>query len=360
MSSTWRTIVLVHCALQAFGGKLDRRKRILDLMGDAARHVGPGRGALRRHQIGNVVQRDDVAVVGFRRLFACDPDRQITFATIAIDRHLPLHKALGARASRGNHACEFRHNVYQWAAERFGFRAADQSFGRAIENADASLGIDANDACARACQHRFGESTAAVDKVARADDVVALGPQFVRHLVEGLAEVCEIALGTADRNLHVEIARGNEARGADQATDRGYKVIREIQSDPDRGEQHDQRDDGVDQREGYLHAEAALLQRLIFDNACFRLPQSRDYSRIERPGDIEKRIVVPAQFDDRRDISLVQKQADLGIGIGDVRQRLPRRRGEFGAGLALCLLDDREIVVEQFRGQKSAPVRLSG
>ena len=61
MSSTWRTIVSVHCSNTAWSSvidlpylrfsrsadKLDRRERVLDLVRDAARDVGPGRGALR-------------------------------------------------------------------------------------------------------------------------------------------------------------------------------------------------------------------------------------------------------------------------------------------------------------------------
>ena len=38
---------LAEAAPDALGRKLDRRQRVLDLVGDAARHVGPGRGALR-------------------------------------------------------------------------------------------------------------------------------------------------------------------------------------------------------------------------------------------------------------------------------------------------------------------------
>ena len=51
-------------AAQPFGRKLDRRQRVLDLMRDAAGDVGPGRGALRGDQLGDVVERDDVAVLG--------------------------------------------------------------------------------------------------------------------------------------------------------------------------------------------------------------------------------------------------------------------------------------------------------
>ncbi len=58
-------------ALEPFGRKLDRRQRILDLMGDTARDIGPGRRALRRDQVGDVVEGDDVS----RRQVRCRPAR---------------------------------------------------------------------------------------------------------------------------------------------------------------------------------------------------------------------------------------------------------------------------------------------
>ena len=75
MSPTWRTIVSAHCVnvsgsevisrakrrLQPLGRKLDRRQRILDLVRDAARDIGPGGLALRRLQLGDVVEGGDEA-----------------------------------------------------------------------------------------------------------------------------------------------------------------------------------------------------------------------------------------------------------------------------------------------------------
>src|SRR5258708_27087215 len=58
-------------------------RSIFDLMGDAAGDIGPGRGALRRHQFGDVVKRDDVAVVRIRRLLGGDPHRDSAVAAIA-------------------------------------------------------------------------------------------------------------------------------------------------------------------------------------------------------------------------------------------------------------------------------------
>ena len=91
MSPTWRMIVSVHCSktcwsvwislpylrLQAFGGKLDGRQRVLDFMGNAARDVGPGGVALGRNQIGDVVEGHDIAVLGIIRTFGGDADDEI-------------------------------------------------------------------------------------------------------------------------------------------------------------------------------------------------------------------------------------------------------------------------------------------
>src|SRR5581483_799230 len=50
-------------ALDALGRELYRGQRVLDLVGDAARHVGPRRGALCRDELGDVVEGDHRAVV---------------------------------------------------------------------------------------------------------------------------------------------------------------------------------------------------------------------------------------------------------------------------------------------------------
>ena len=52
---------------EALGRQLDRRQRVLDLVREAPRDLGPRRVALRQHQLGNVVEHDDVARVAARR-----------------------------------------------------------------------------------------------------------------------------------------------------------------------------------------------------------------------------------------------------------------------------------------------------
>jgi hypothetical protein len=87
---------------------------------------------------------------------------------------------------------------------------ADQFFGGAVQDADLAVAVDADDAGAGRGQHGFDKAAAAVDHLAGAHQIVALRPQFLRHLVEGLAEMREIALRALDRHLHMKIAGRDE------------------------------------------------------------------------------------------------------------------------------------------------------
>src|SRR5580704_14764588 len=90
-------------------------------MRDAPRHVGPGRGALRAHQVGDVVERDHEAMLGRRRLLGGDAYREIAVASAAIDHHLALHQALEAGARLGEQLAELGNHVGERSPERFGF-----------------------------------------------------------------------------------------------------------------------------------------------------------------------------------------------------------------------------------------------
>ena len=153
MSSTWRTMVSVHCLKTPASSWITAaylrrsrsaeswigRERILDLVGDAAGDVGPGRGALRAHQLGDVVERHHVAVLGGAGLLAGDADRQVALAAAAVDGDLALHQALQAGERGGDHAGELRHDLGQRPSERLGLGAGDQPLGRAVHDADAAL-----------------------------------------------------------------------------------------------------------------------------------------------------------------------------------------------------------------------------
>src|SRR5262249_35997659 len=51
-------------ATQVLDAEPDGRERVLDLVRDLARHLAPGKHALRSSELGNVVQRHDGAAAG--------------------------------------------------------------------------------------------------------------------------------------------------------------------------------------------------------------------------------------------------------------------------------------------------------
>ena len=85
--STWRMMVAIDLvnavalladlveifALQPLGGQANGGQRVLDLVRDAARDLGPGRLPLRRQQGGDVVEGHDVAQRCDRRRAAATP-----------------------------------------------------------------------------------------------------------------------------------------------------------------------------------------------------------------------------------------------------------------------------------------------
>ena len=173
---------------------------------------------------------------------------------------------------------EFGRDLGERPAQHFAFDAADQPLRRAIENGDAAVGIDADDAGAGAGQHRLGKPPPAVDEVAGAHDVVMLGAQFLRHLVEGLAQLGEIALRLPDRHLNMEISGRHHVRGADQTADRRDQPIGKIQPYPGRRQQHDQRNDREHQRKGDLDAEPSLFEIGVFADTFLCVAQLLHHS----------------------------------------------------------------------------------
>ncbi len=124
----------------------------------------------------------------------------------------------------------------------------------------------------------------------------------------------------------LQIAGRNHIGGADQAADRRDQPVGEIESDPGRGQQHDQRDDGEHQRERDLDAEPARFEIGIFADALLRRAQLLHHPRIEKPRDIEIHVVIAVQLDDGGDVIALRDEGDLRLGFGDLAEKLRRRQ----------------------------------
>ena len=111
---------LAVAAADALGRELDRGQRVLDLVGDAARHVGPGRGALRLHEIGDVVDGDDVGILLGLVLGLLDRDLHVEGAlgAGAEERHLLAIDGAPGIAADLEDAADMRQHRREIAAER--------------------------------------------------------------------------------------------------------------------------------------------------------------------------------------------------------------------------------------------------
>ena len=143
----------------------------------------------------------------------------------------------------------------------------DQLFGGTVEDADAARIIHADDAGARRGQHRLDEAAAAVDEVAGVDELVALAAQLLRHLVEGLTELGEVAFRLVHGHFHMEIAGRDRLGRVHQPPDRRDQRVGEVEADQHRGHQDGQRDHREHQRERDLDAEPARLDLGVFGDA---------------------------------------------------------------------------------------------
>ena len=143
-------------------------------------------------------------------------------------------------------------------------------------------------------------------------------PELERQLelvATDLVGLGEVAFRGADRHLHEEIAGRNNLCRIDQPADRSNQVIGEIEPDPDRRKQDDQRDHRIHQREGDLNTEATGFELGILRDAGLRGPQLGDDLRVEDARDIKIGIGVGLQLDDRGDIVGIEKERNLRLGL---------------------------------------------
>ena len=228
-------------------------------MGDAAGDIGPGRRALRRDEIGDVVERHYVAARLALRLLTGDADGNGALATAAHKLDLLLQSAL-ASLGLGEQGGDLRHHIRQRLADEFLGREPQRPLRARIGDGDDAVGIDAEHARRDPREHGLGEAAAPVDQVVGRPQAVVLAAQLLRHGVEALAEMGEIAVRFPRRHAGVEVAGGDLVGGVDEPADRGDEAVGEVQPEPHRREQRDQRDQDEDRGEGDLHVAAQLVE----------------------------------------------------------------------------------------------------
>ena len=156
--------LLAVLAAQALGRKLYRRQRVLDLVRDAARDVRPGARALRRDELGDVVEGDDRADVALA--CACssrDRDGEGALSSPTLQRDFdaaPLALRPAPSRVRSTGANSGTHLGQRLADELILARCRAASARTADSSVMRPLRVEADDAGRHARQHRFDEVAA--------------------------------------------------------------------------------------------------------------------------------------------------------------------------------------------------------
>ena len=149
--------------------------------------------------------------------------------------------------------------------------------------------VDADDAGGDAGQHGFGEAAALVDQVLGLQDLVALRLQLLQHLVEGVAQRGDVAVGSAHRNGNVEIAGRHLVGGADQLADRPHQPVGDGDAGPDRRQHDDQRQAEIEQRKGDLRGAAVAFEAAILVGIGGDDLARLDHFRVDQPASCRDR-----------------------------------------------------------------------
>ena len=203
------------------------------------------------------------------------------------------------RCSSSNSDADLRHGVGDRRADERLAGGAEKRLGGRVDDRDDAAPVEADHGGRNPGEHGFGEAAPAVDEVGRGGQAVVLAAQLRGHLVEGLAEMGEVALGLAHRHLGVEVAARDLVGGMDEAPDRRDEPVGEIQPEPDRREQHDQRDQREHRGEGDLDALAPAVDRQVLDRRGARDRRELDRERVHLAGDEEVCALVLRQLQHR-------------------------------------------------------------
>ena len=217
-------------ALEPFGGQLDRRQRVLDLMRDAARDIGPGGAALVGQLLGDVVEGQDVARGVARQL-----DRQR--AQIAMGAHLDDARILVRR----DEVSKFGRNIRQPPANRIIPLLHQDRRRRTVEQQHNALQIDGEHAGGHARKDRLDEGAAFVELAVGGDERAGLGLEPLGHAVEGGRQRADFVAAERTGDARGQVARGDAPRRRHQLVHRPHHPVGHGQSDIDRDPDQEQR-----------------------------------------------------------------------------------------------------------------------
>ena len=263
--------------LNAFRGKRDGRKWILDLMRDAARHLAPGGLLLSLQKIGKIFEHDHVSRALVLMAQGCHGDRHVE--RCALQRHLHLAgghaHAVGAAQQRFQILQHFRRKYVRQARSAQHVLSVRIAFG--VEHAQQGLvgvsnaagGIERKHAGRNALEDGLHLAAALVEFsigstgiAAGSFDLPPAGFQFLRHAVEGADQVANF-IGGAYVDAVVETPARDFLRRLGQRSQRTSHQLREKQRQPCGDKQHHHREQQKQAHIGLTHVFALAAELKI-------------------------------------------------------------------------------------------------
>ena len=260
-------------------------------MGDAPGHVRPGRLALRRKQLGDVVEGDDEADDLLPVELGGDAHEQVARGSIDAREHDRTLAAPARTAARFDQQLgHFGHGLGQFPAPKLVRFHGQKRTGRTVRQRNLSGLVEADDPGRNAAQHGFDEPVAVIELAVRLEQLLLLALQFAGHAVERLGQGSDLVGAVAHLDPGAEVARADPLGGEDQLADRPGQVVGEGEADPDGSQQKHERDHDEDQGEGDLEIGTLALQFLVKTRGVIGGVDMREHPRIDQPPDVEVRV----------------------------------------------------------------------
>ena len=190
----------------------------------------------------------------------------------------------------------------------------------------------------------------------------ALAPELLGHVVEGLAEIAEVALRLLGRNADGEVALRHLLGGVDQPPDGRDQPVGKGDAEPDGGEKDDQRDAEIENAERELDPDPARFERPILGDVLRGHGEMPDDIGRDRPERIDEQVVIAVEHGDAADHAGRPRRdqrwaARFELGLLD---RRGRRRREIGLRPLNRLRDDRSVALDEEDAGKAAAARRLG
>ena len=254
---------------QALGGELDGGQGVLDLVGQAPGHLAPGGVALGGDEAGDVVEDDDVAllgVIGLDQGAATTEEHLTALGAEQADLLAPFGMPLQVAAHRlhpGEEVGMVADQGIQTLMAQVRLVQGQNLAGGGIDGAQAVVTVEDDDPGGQPPQHRLQVEALGLHRLLGAGRRVPGAGQAPGHGIEGGDQEAQLILLTGEGQAQFVIPLGHGAGAAGDGGHRGHQPAGEVEGGDQGGEQAEQQHQGQAEGEAPLQGLAQVAQFLV-------------------------------------------------------------------------------------------------